>query len=333
MRMKSAGNPTPPSARLGKQTTPGNGRRTAAYRSRSGIISAHEAVANFSQTCLHDASLAELPPPSSSLPQATAPATNANNTAEILNFRAEAHEVLPLATPLILQPCQNLPRERALSCFSGGPAANAAAAASLCLACQGGPTERPRAWRKASMSAPFSARAASPNTRSRSYQCTTSRALRRHGPRASRYMTESATVCARWSAMRCSTVGGRGGQARSATRAIGAEIALLNASRLARAPRDAASRTCSTSATASASEIGARPRAVQVAPHRPRPFVMVRVSRRSGLGQLDTPAVEQLSVVRERDQHRTVAVLGDSNDGCWQRTGFGHGVRSTGPES
>jgi hypothetical protein len=38
---------------------------------------------------LHDASLAELPPPSSSLPQATAPATNVNNTAEILNFRAK----------------------------------------------------------------------------------------------------------------------------------------------------------------------------------------------------------------------------------------------------
>jgi hypothetical protein len=54
-----------------------------------GIISAHEAVADFSQTCLHDASLAELPPPSSSLPHATAPATNANNTAEILNFRAK----------------------------------------------------------------------------------------------------------------------------------------------------------------------------------------------------------------------------------------------------
>jgi hypothetical protein len=41
------------------------------------------------------------------------------------------------------------------------PAASAAAAASLCLACQGGPIDRPMARRKASTSLPLSAAAAS----------------------------------------------------------------------------------------------------------------------------------------------------------------------------
>ena len=51
-------------------------------------------------------------------------------------------------------------------------AARAAAAASLCLACQGGPIDRPIAERKARTSSRPSTAAASRNTRSRSYQCT-----------------------------------------------------------------------------------------------------------------------------------------------------------------
>src|SRR5262245_17304791 len=49
-------------------------------------------------------------------------------------------------------------------------AESAAAAASLCLACQGGPIDRPIACRKASMSSWPSAAPASRNTCSRSYQ-------------------------------------------------------------------------------------------------------------------------------------------------------------------
>ena len=68
--------------------------------------------------------------------------------------------------------------------------------------CQGGPSDRPIACRKALMSAPPSAAAAWWNTCARSYQWTDQPRASAAAARASRYMTESATVCARLSAIR-----------------------------------------------------------------------------------------------------------------------------------
>ena len=66
-----------------------------------------------------------------------------------------------------------------------------------------------------------SASAASRNTRSRSYQCTDQPRASAAVARASRYITESAMVCARLSAIRSSIVGGSSGQARIAMLVIG----------------------------------------------------------------------------------------------------------------
>ena len=62
------------------------------------------------------------------------------------------------------------------------------------------------------MSAQPSASAASRNTRSGLYQCTDQPRASAAEARASRYMTESATVCARLSAIRSSIVCGSLGQ-------------------------------------------------------------------------------------------------------------------------
>ncbi len=59
------------------------------------------------------------------------------------------------------------------------------------------------------MSARPTAGAASRNTRSRSYQWTDHPRASAEAARASGYITELATVCARWSAIRSSVVGGR----------------------------------------------------------------------------------------------------------------------------
>ena len=134
-------------------------------------------------------------------------------------------------------------------------AASAAAAASLCRACQGGPIDRPIADSRGSIPSQPSTVAASRNTRSRSYQHTDQPRASAAVARASRYMTESATLCARLSAMRSAVVGGSSGQTRIAILAIGMGTAAASASRLSRAPRAADSRTRSTSSIASASEI------------------------------------------------------------------------------
>ena len=70
------------------------------------------------------------------------------------------------------------------------------------------------------MSSRPSAAAASRNTRSLSYQRTDQPRASAAAARTSRYITVSATVCARLSAIRASTVGGSGGHARSAMLAI-----------------------------------------------------------------------------------------------------------------
>src|SRR5579864_6184456 len=119
-------------------------------------------------------------------------------------------------------------------------AASAAAAASLCVACHGGPIDRPIADRKELMSwGPITA-AASRNTRSRSYQCTDQPRSSAALARAWRYMTESATFAARVSAIRSSVVGGSLGHTRMAMLAIGTGSAATSSSRLSRAPRSAA---------------------------------------------------------------------------------------------
>src|SRR5215469_11955556 len=88
------------------------------------------------------------------------------------------------------------------------PATRAAAAASLCFACQGGPTDRPIVCRKASIFLPPSAAVASRNTCSRSYQYTDQPRASAAVAKASLYITESATFAARVSTIRSSVVGG-----------------------------------------------------------------------------------------------------------------------------
>src|SRR5260221_4976723 len=138
-------------------------------------------------------------------------------------------------------------------------AARAAAAASLWMACQGGPINRPMAFRNASTSSMPSAAAPSRSTRSPSYPYTDQPRASATAARAWRYMTESATVCARLSLIRSSIVRGRSGHARMAMLAIGTSTAAASASRLSRAPHAAATRTRSTRATASASETARAP--------------------------------------------------------------------------
>lgn len=58
-----------------------------------------------------------------------------------------------------------------------------------------------------------------------------------------------------------------------------------------------------------------RPRAVKVTAHRPRPFVVIRV-RRQTAGEVDAPAIEEVTVRRHSDEHRRVAMFGDP-DGRW----------------
>src|SRR6185312_1918724 len=134
-------------------------------------------------------------------------------------------------------------------------AAMAAAAASLCFACQGGPTLLPMAVRCAAMLFLPSAVAASRSTASRSYQCT--RQPRRSAAEASamRYRMESAMLAARVSLMHPSMVAGSGGQRRMEMPAIDWETSAASDSKASRAPVAAASPTRSTNAIASGSEI------------------------------------------------------------------------------
>ena len=127
-------------------------------------------------------------------------------------------------------------------------------------------------------------------------------------------MTESASVCARLSAIRSSVVGGSLGQARIAMLAIGTGTVAASASRLARAARGGRAH-----ALDERHRVGERkrprPRDVEVTAHRPRPFVVMRVRRQTEIGEVDAPAIEELTAGRDSDEHRRVTVLGDA-DGC-----------------
>jgi hypothetical protein len=118
-------------------------------------------------------------------------------------------------------------------------------------------------------------------------------------------MTESATACARLSAIRSPIVGGSSWQARIAMLAIGTDTAAASASRAAPAlderhrfrERESARTWC-----------------VQVAAHGPRPFVVMRVGRQTAIGQVDAAPIEQCAAPLDRDEHRRVTVLGDADD-------------------
>jgi peptidoglycan-N-acetylglucosamine deacetylase len=56
-----------------------------------------------------------------------------------------------------------------------------------------------------------------------------------------------------------------------------------------------------------------RSRGVQVAAHRPRAFVVMRVCRQTAIGEVDAPAIQELAAGREGDDHHRVAVLGDAD--------------------
>ncbi len=67
-----------------------------------------------------------------------------------------------------------------------------------------------------------------------------------------------------------------------------------------------------------------RPRRVQVTPHCPRPFVVMRVSRQRAVRELDLTPIQKLAVRRERDEDRRVTVLGDADDRPLQSCSLGH---------
>jgi hypothetical protein len=58
-----------------------------------------------------------------------------------------------------------------------------------------------------------------------------------------------------------------------------------------------------------------RSRGVEVTAHRPRPFVVMRVRRRTAFGELDVPAIEELTAWRDSHQHSRVSLFGDA-DSC-----------------
>ena len=137
-------------------------------------------------------------------------------------------------------------------------------------------------------------------------------------------MTESATVCARLSAIRSSVVGGSVGHTRIAMLAIGTGTAA--ASSLETLPR--AARGGRAHALDERHRVGERKRprsrGVQVTAHRPRPFVVMRVRRQTALGEVDAPAIEQLAAGRDRDEHRRVTVLDDADAGGSLRSSSRH---------
>jgi hypothetical protein len=157
--------------------------------------------------------------------------------------------------------------------------------------------------------------AASRNTRSRSYQYTDHPRASAAVARASRYMTESAMVCARWSAIRSSIVGGSLGHARIAMPATGTGTAAASASRFSRAPRAARRGRSHPLDEGHGVRERKRPRSggVQVTTHRPRPFVVMRVRRQTAIGERDVPAIEEFAAGRDSDEHRRVPVLGDAD--------------------
>lgn len=55
-----------------------------------------------------------------------------------------------------------------------------------------------------------------------------------------------------------------------------------------------------------------RPWTVHVTSDRPRPFVVIRV-RRKTVSEIDAPAIENVAAGGDRDEHRRIAVLGDAD--------------------
>ena len=55
-----------------------------------------------------------------------------------------------------------------------------------------------------------------------------------------------------------------------------------------------------------------RPWIVHVASDRPRPFVVIRV-RRKTVSEIDAPAIENVAAGGDRDEHRRIAMLGDAD--------------------
>ena len=55
------------------------------------------------------------------------------------------------------------------------------------------------------------------------------------------------------------------------------------------------------------------PRAVPVATHRPRPFVVMRVRGQSPVRQVDLAAIEERAARCDGNEHRRVSVLGDAD--------------------
>src|SRR5262249_53879073 len=67
-----------------------------------------------------------------------------------------------------------------------------------------------------------------------------------------------------------------------------------------------------------------RPRGVQVAAHCPRPFVMMRVRRKTAIGEVDATTIEELAVGRNSDEYRRVTVLRNADGRCSLRSSFLH---------
>jgi hypothetical protein len=52
----------------------------------------------------------------------------------------------------------------------------------------------------------------------------------------------------------------------------------------------------------------------QVAAHRPRAFVVMRVRRQTAIGELDVPAIEERAAAREGNEPRRITMFGDADD-------------------
>jgi len=48
---------------------------------------------------------------------------------------------------------------------------------------------------------------------------------------------------------------------------------------------------------------------------RPRPFVAMRVRRQTAVGEIDAPAIEELTAGRDGDEHRRASVLSNADGG------------------
>ena len=162
------------------------------------------------------------------------------------------------------------------------------------------------------MSSTPRAAAASEKARFRSYQTTDQPRSSAASASASRYMTVSATVWARLSLMRSSTVVGKlRADADGDPRDRDGHVRSQSLKAVSRPPCGGFANAFDKLDRIAERDL-ARPGAVPIATDGPRSFVVVRV-RGQPVGEVDPAAVEERTIRPHRDQHGGVAVLGHPN--------------------